>query len=83
MNRTWLNDAAWRYFWHPVCTLGELHTAAARRPPLRAVPLAVPAPDGWTCWRRGPTRATVHGTLNVVRRQAAATASGGDGKQRR
>ena len=27
--RRYLNDAAWRYFWHPVCTLSELRTAAA------------------------------------------------------
>ena len=31
---TWLDDSAWRYFWHPVCTLAELETAAAESRPL-------------------------------------------------
>ncbi|MYK58304.1 MAG: aromatic ring-hydroxylating dioxygenase subunit alpha, partial [Rhodospirillaceae bacterium] len=25
----YLDDSAWRYFWHPVCTLPELAAAAA------------------------------------------------------
>ena len=29
MSGRYLNDAAWRYFWHPVCTLAELRAAAA------------------------------------------------------
>ena len=42
MNRTWLNDAAWRYFWHPVCTLGELHAAAADGRPVSVKLLGEP-----------------------------------------
>ena len=26
---TFLNEHAWRYFWHPVCTVAELRAAAA------------------------------------------------------
>ena len=29
MTETYIDDATWRYFWHPVCTLAELRAAAA------------------------------------------------------
>ena len=30
----WLDETAWRHFWHPVCTLAELRAEGAGRRPL-------------------------------------------------
>ena len=39
---TWLDDSAWRYFWHPVCTLAEVDAAAAESRPLAVTLLGEP-----------------------------------------
>ena len=38
----YLDDSAWRYFWHPVCTLSELADAAADSRPLAVTLLGEP-----------------------------------------